>query len=287
MISIYEPLYAKGQELTEPAFKPLVLSDNSQADWREFRIMVDFYRRGDHRSGMTGIFSPKFGLKTKIAASDFLEFCEKHPEAEVCLINPFPQIAFYSFNVWTQGEANHPGLTERAQNLLRAAGVDLDIPSLGRNSSKTLCYSNFWVGTPAFWNLYVGGVLEPIARFLETFPDSSISRSVMESTWHTDGAPFLPFIIERLFSSFLSSRPDISVAAFDLPDAAEYCLTDFERELTIGMRPIVDAADSLLVFPPELRHIQEMLCRLTVIHGRQHFESNVHPHTGRRVAKSD
>lgn len=287
MISIYEPLYAKGQELTEPAFKPLRLSDNSHADWREFRIMVDFYRRGDHKSGRTGIFSPKFGLKTRVTAIDFIEFCQKHSQTEVCLINPFPQIAFYSFNVWTQGEANHPGLTERAQNLLRAAGVDLDIERLGRNSSRTLCYSNFWVGTPDFWELYVGAVLDPMARYLEAFPESPISRSVMESTWHTDGAPFLPFIIERIFSSFLASRPDISVAAFELPDAADYCLTDFEREMMMVMRPIVSAADSLAVFPPELRQIQEMLCRLTVIHGRQHFKSHIHPHTGRSVAKPD
>lgn len=283
MISIYEPLYARGQELSEPAFKALLLPDNSHADWREFRIMVDFYRRGDHKSGMNGIFSPKFGLKTKVAAKDFLNFCEANRHAEVCLINPFPQIAYYSFNVWTQGEANHPGLTERAHDLLNAAKVDLSIERLGRNSTKNLCYSNFWVGTQSFWERYVGGILDPIARFLESFPDSLTARSVMERTWHTDGAPFLPFIVERLLSSFLASHPDVNVAAFELPDVSNYCLTEFERELTMGIRPIVDAADSLTSFPPELRKFQELACRLNVMYAQEHFRSNAHPHTGRAV----
>ena len=123
MATIYEPLYLEGQTLSERAFKPLYVS-NSQPAWREVRILVDFYRNNGHRqSNYVGIFSPKFGLKTKVTAERFLDFVGKNSSSDVCIVNPFPQLSYYSYNVWMQGEANHPGLTVRAQALLDAAGI--------------------------------------------------------------------------------------------------------------------------------------------------------------------
>jgi len=79
-----------------------------------------------------------------------------------------------------QGEVYHPGLTKRAQALLDASGVDLEIASMGRHGPAILCYCNFWVGTERFWDDYVGGVLSPIAEVLEYQPDSAVSRAVHE-----------------------------------------------------------------------------------------------------------
>ncbi len=283
MTVIYEPLYREGQELTEFAFKPLVLADNSQSAWREFRILVDFYRSGRHRNQRTGIFSPKFGMKTKVPAERFIEFCDSNASSDVCLINPFPQIAYYSYNVWMQGEINHPGLTERAQALLNECGIKWDLATIPRHSPRVLAYSNFWVGSEAFWERYVGGVLDRIALHIERNPDSAAVVAIMGDTWHTDVAPFLPFIIERLFSTFLSLESSVSVAAYQFPDVAAYCLTDYERELVTSIAPIIDAADASAEFPPDLIAIQRLMCSLYVRYAQEHFATKAHPHSGRTV----
>lgn len=278
MVTIYEPLYREGQQLTEPAFHALRV-ENSHPAWREFRILVDFYRQGKHkRNGLTGIFSPKFGLKTQVTAGQFIAFANDNSTTDVCLINPFPQIRYYSHNVWMQGEINHPGLTERAGDLLHAAGIDWNLHDVPRHDENVLCYSNFWVGSESFWNEYVGGVLNPIAMFLETSPDHPAARSVMGDTWHTDSAPFLPFIVERLFSTFLSLRSHLKISAYPVDDPLPYCLTDYEKELVAGLKPIVDSEGSQ---SPELRAFQALCCRLLIRYSREHFAANAHPHSGK------
>ncbi|WP_043204919.1 hypothetical protein [Burkholderia cenocepacia] len=285
MAVIYEPLYEQGQSLSEPAFKPLRLADNPVA-WREFRILVDFYRRGDHKNAdKTGIFSPKFGLKTQVPAQRFIEFADANRDADVCLINPFPQLRYYSYNVWMQGEANHPGLCERTQNLLSDVGLDWDLASTPRHDERVLCYSNFWVGSEAFWEGYVGDVLNRIANHIERHAESAAVRAVMGDTYHTDAAPFLPFIVERLFSTFLSLNPAIKVAAYPLPDLEPYLLTDYEREMVRGIAPIVDAADRAESFPVDLIQIQQTFCRLAVMYGHEYFKSNMHPHSGKSISR--
>jgi len=278
----YEPLYREGQELSDPAFEALHLEDGRH-DWREFKILVDFYRRSDHlRHSKTGIFSPKFGLKSKIRGADVIKFAAEHTDADVCIVNAFPSIPYWSLNVWMQGEGVHPGLTERAQGLLDAVGIHWDISKIGRQKQGVVCYSNFWLGTPKFWRSYVGGVLVPIAEFLENNPSHEVSLAVLEETDHTERAPFLPFIIERLFSTFLSFNSDVKVAAYPLgPNAMlEYCLTDFERDIVGYMRPLVDAADEYHM-PAELARLMGMLSKVHQRYILAEFAHNPNPHSGK------
>jgi hypothetical protein len=286
MTTILEPIYLEGQYLTEPLFAPLVLENNSHATWREFRILIDFYRRKGHHGQRTGVFSPKFGLKTKVPASDFIGFCDDNSNADVCLINPFPQISYYSFNIWMQGEIAHPGLTGVAQDLLRASGIDWDLSAVPRHNASNLCYSNFWVGTEQFWEAYVGGVLGRIAAFLERDPDNAVAKRVMHGTQHTDEAPFLPFIVERLLSTYLSLSPALKVAAYDTGDALQYCLTDVERDVVAYMSAMVDVADTTDEFSDELKRQMFLMSSICHRYGIAYFSANAHPHSGKRVPES-
>ncbi len=281
MITIHEPLWLAGQRLTESAFSPLPILDNSSVAWREFRILVDFFRRGDHlKSGMTGIFSPKFKYKTRVSGAAFIEFVQQHSDADVCMINPFPMLPYYSYNVWMQGEATHPGLVKRAQALLDAAGIGWNLSLTPRQNHRTLLYSNFWVATPAFWTLYVGGVLNPIACFLEAHPESDVARSVLQETTYLVAAPFLPFIVERLFSTYLSLHPEIRVAPYPMDEKAilDSCLTDFQRTVVAHMMPQVEEADSLESFPEELIETQRLFCSLSKKYNDVYFSVNRHPY---------
>lgn len=245
MIAIYEPLYKPGQSLNEPAFHPLATENGTHAEWREFYILVDMYRRGLHRQQLfTRLMSPKFRLKTGITGFQFLDFVSTNSDADVCFVNAFAQLAYISFNVWMQGEAAHPGLTLRAQELLDASGIDLKIADVPRHGPAVLCYCNFWVGTEQFWDEYVGGILKPIAEFVERNPDHPTTQSVLEPTQHTDPTPFLPFIVERLFSSFLSDPSRVITSKGYPLDPPQSCFNDFEKNIVANRKEEIDAAES-------------------------------------------
>lgn len=280
-VAIHEPLWRAGQTLKDAAFFPLPLPDNRYASWREFRIFVDAFRRGDHlNAGLTGIFSPKFQLKSNITGQQFLAFAQSHAEADVCFINVFPTLPYYSYNVWMQGESAHPGLLQRAQALLSATGIDWNLSATPRHNHSNLCYGNFWVGTPAFWEAYVGGVLDPIAHFLEANPDVPESKAVFDAAPHTVEAPFLPFITERLFSTYLSLHPELRVVPFPEVgrDPLLHCTTEFRREVVCHMRSRVDQADASNSFTLELIQEQALLSRLAALYHSVHFQLHRHPH---------
>ena len=285
-IKIFEPIYAPGQVLSEQSFHPLVLRDNAHAAWREFYILVDMYRKGIHlQQKFTGLFSPKFALKARVDGSRFLDFVQKNIDADVCLINPFPQFTYFSFNAWMQGEHAHPGLVERSQLLLDACGIPWSLRAAPRQAASTLCYCNFWVGTESFWENYVGKVLLPIATFLETHSSSEAARAVLEPTVHSDDAPFLPFIAERLFSTYLSLNTGLNIAAYPIEgdDVFAYCVTDFERDIVRYMRGAVDSADKQGQFSSDQILLMDLLCKLFQKYIRAHFSVNPHPHTGQPI----
>jgi hypothetical protein len=281
MIAIYEPLYLPGQSLTEPAFRPLRLESNAYADWREFRILVDMYKRGLHREQRyTGLFSPKFGLKTQVSGKDFIEFVHANADADVCFINPFAHLAYVAFNVWMNGEITHPDIVSRAQALFDVTGIGMRIADVPRHGPNLLCYCNFWVGTEQFWDDYVGGTLVPIAEFLDKHPNHPACLGVLEPTTHSDPAPFLPFIVERLFSSFLS-QPSCAFTIRGYPmDPERTSLTEFEREIVTYRRSEIDAADRSNFFPPTLIDNMACVCRLWRNHQSAYYQNRPHPHTG-------
>ncbi|MGQ7939362.1 hypothetical protein [Paraburkholderia sp. D1E] len=283
---MYEPLYLPGQQLSSDAFLPFEIRDNRAAAWREFRILVDMYRDRTYlKHAATGLFSPKFALKSKITAGRFIEFVDTRPDCDLWFINPFPQLAYWSFNVWMQGEHAHPGLQQAAQSLLDASGISWQLSDVPRQGNGILSYCNFWVGSPRFWEAYVGQILLPISDFLENNPDHPVSRSVMRDTTHTDPAPFLPFIIERLFSTYLSLNSQCAVASYDIPygDIASYCINDFERLLVRKMQPLVDSAETSGVFDQRLIDQMDFICAIWQQHFFDLYAQKPHPHTGRLI----
>lgn len=285
-VAIFEPIYAADQTLTCAEFLPLVRAGNSRPEWREFKILIDMYRNGDHlQHDYTGLFSPKFTLKSKISGAKFLEFVQSHADSDVCFINPFPQLAYWSYNVWMQGEQAHPGLIAATQTLLDASGLDWAIADTPRHGPASLAYCNFWVGSRRFWDEYVGGTLLPIANFLEANPSHESARAVMVDTKHTDPAPFLPFIVERLFSTYISLHPELSRSAypFSTEEIRDYCINDFEKLLFDRMQEKIGEADASGVFGSGLVDQMDTVCALWQQHFFDFYATRPHPHTGQPV----
>lgn len=287
-MQIYECIYQDNQPVTNDHVRPLVIN-NDHPERRELQAYVQAYQQGLHkRHERVGIFSPKFSLKSRISAGAFKAFCQEHPQANVCHINPFPHIRYWSYNAWEQGESFHPGLMASAQALLDAVGIAVNIAQTPRHDARLLAYCNFWIADQAFWESYVGGVLKPISDFLDEHPDHPATQGVLQNTQHTTPTPFLPFIIERLYSTWISTHPALNVAAYPiaLDDViAYYCKTDFKRLLVRQMHAMVDQCDADGHFSAAVRQRMSDMCALYRQHMLDFYENRPHPHTGEPIQR--
>ena len=285
-IAIYEPQYKPGQIISDNKLFPLEV-DNLQPYFREFKHLIKLYLTKKYlEADYTGLFSPKFSLKSKISAEEFILFVENNPGSDVYFINPFPQLRYISYNVWMQGEYAHPGITDIAQDLLDLAGVSIDLKSSPRNDERTLCYSNFWVASPNFWKKYFSEILEPIWQLIINNSTSSVIKSALELTNHTDPAPLLPFIIERLFSTYISINSDFKVKGFQLSKGdilQNYCNNDLEKILVNCMASDVDAADLKQQYSKDLVDKFRLTNNIFQDYFFQYFSKNLHPHTGHTI----
>ena len=112
------------------------------------------------------------------------------------------------------------------------------------------------------------------------------ARAVMLDTTHTDPAPFLPFIIERLFSTYLSLNAKCKVASYFISyeQIADYCIDDFERLIVRNMRTLVDQAEASGVFDSRLMQQMDFMCAIWQQHFFDVYTQKPHPHTGRLIA---
>lgn len=283
-VGIYEPIYLDGQTISQKNFHPYPHNSNKDfAHWREFRIHVDMFRNSIfEKHAFTGLFSPKFELKTKITGPAFAEFCVKNADADVVFINPFPHLAYMSFNIWMQAETNHSGIVEVANNLLNDAGVSLTIDTEKRHDLTVLAYSSFWCGNAKFWQTYVGQVLSPLASFIETNPDAPSVKSALQETFHTDPSPYLPFITERLFTTYIAQANDLKIVHYPL-DPLNYCFNQYEIDLVSNSRQRIDKADKLKIYPESIKISMQSVCDQSIIDAKEYYKNNVHPHTGRII----
>ena len=166
-VSIYQIQYSDDVVgAFDPAFLKYDCRDNPESEKREVAHMLRFYDEGRWKHlGIThfGLVSPKFASKTGVSGESFVNWINANPGYDVYFINPFPQLSWWNFNVWTQGEFWHPGLTELGDALFSAAGYPIQIELLPRNTAASLSYSNYWVGSEGFWDIFMAFVRQLVA----------------------------------------------------------------------------------------------------------------------------
>jgi hypothetical protein len=203
----YEP---RQRPLLDPAFIPLDNTRNERPEWCEYHVFRTQYHAGVCAAGqLTGFMSWKFRQKTRMSGGQFIGFIRRNPGHDVYCINPYPKSNAIFRNVWAQGEHFHPGLRDLARRCLDAAGLDL--PLDGEHTDAITCYCNYWVGTRPFWDLYMS-YAERLFDVIETRLDTD-TRARLDARAQYDGnASFLPFVIERLFTTILFQHTEVSVA---------------------------------------------------------------------------
>ncbi len=265
-IVIFQNFYENGQERKlDPAFVPRDGRRNTNTHYREVALFARMYHSGLYRSAnLTGIISPKFGEKTRLTGTKFVDFIRANPGFDVYFVNPFPCNAYYSFNVWEHGELCHEGLIMLASDLFERAGINIDPASMGRNSHTTLLYSNYWVGNERFWHGFMNLNLK-LLDTVEKLPTLIKRRYFARDPNYPDPVPLLPFIFERLFSTYLLMEP--SIRSLHYPHSRDQIVQSamgntIEPPIVQGFIDLIDEIDRLAIYGSAERKIFAALYRL-------------------------
>ncbi len=288
-IECYEIVFNESQLTVNKNVTPLEIN-NLQHNWRELQGYIKIYENRLYQKKFTGLFSPKFQKKCNISINDLKNFIGNNKGFDVYFINPSPQVSYWSYNVWMQGEKAHPGIIKIAEGLCKKVGINLPIDvSTQRHGLKEAAYSNFWIANEYFWEKYVGKVLMPIVHYLRNNIDSKIWRLVHNPTNHTQKSVILPFIIERLFSTFIYDNSEIKSLSFNYKEnyIKQLLLNDFESELLACSKLLCNLTENNSINKSTIIEIMWHLTGLYQQHFWDYYSKRIHPHSSEKVNKID
>ena len=244
------------KDTLEYAFTPFNARTNPLPHLREFPLYYDLFKSGKHKENdYTGIFSYKYKSKAKISGEKFISFVRNNPGYDAYFINPYPQLAYLSYNIWEQGEYFHPGIKKLTNQLFSMANCNFDTSTHGRDTKKNLLYANFWIGNEHFWERYISFLLkihEATAVSISTNPNP-----YLEETPHITPAPMYPFIFERLFTTFIKNESSLSYLSYphSQQEIVECCNTPAELAIYNNIHGLVDRWDSENTYNSERKTI--------------------------------
>lgn len=224
--------------LIDPLFVPL---DNGgpATEYLEFDLFEQLAGSDQTAgAGLWGALSWRFTEKTGLKGADLLRLIDRNPGFDVYYCNALPQHEALYHNLWAQGETAHPRILELARAFLAAAGLQDETQLL--LPSALYSTANYFIGTPAFWSAYVRFVRDAVLRAERSLPADVRrmlhSRAADERGVH-GGCTYMPFIVERLFPSFLRSAGS-TLTTFKLP------LDRPEQDMNVHLRLLREMKDA-------------------------------------------
>ena len=202
-IKIFQIYYdPKQYPLLDKAFIPYDNTANLNPIWREYYIFrTAFFNNEYKQADYVGYLSWKFNDKTKVAGEKFIEFIKQNPDYDVYYINPFLRVSLPYNNIWKEAKYCHPTLLPFIRRMCAKMGISPGYDKLAMPFEK-FCYSNFWVGSQKFWEHYIA-FMEPFYHYLTTQLSPSDEKILYKPSDKTTDAVLAPFIMERLFTTFL------------------------------------------------------------------------------------
>lgn len=189
-----------------PTATPISIDNIGHIHFREYEVMKKIQSTLDVKDTETwGLLSWKFELKTQVDVSEFTAFANKKfsDGADCVFINPMiGNEAIYS-NVWEQAEdVGHCRITEVARSL-----SSLEAPYLSAlMGQNTFSLCNYFIATKSFWFDYFKYVEEGLKKLENACLNSNVLADIYFGSghYHRDKKISMrPFVIERLFSSFI------------------------------------------------------------------------------------
>jgi hypothetical protein len=213
-VSINQIYYLEEQRpKLEFAFTPFLNSSNTGKKWFEYFVFLDQYQnRKDWANQLTGFISWKYGMKTGISGDKFARFIEDNPGKDVYFINPFYIESLMYKSQWEGAAYHHPGIIELTEFIFTEIGYDKELIHRVQDLNVQL-YANYWVGSEMFWEKYIA-FTKPIYEFIENCKDTEFQKKIMNRADNEIEAPYIPFIMERLFTLILLADRSISFASY-------------------------------------------------------------------------
>lgn len=199
-----------------PAAIPFDASQNTAPGEREYALMKQIHAAQGQDPEPWGLISWRFSHKCQVSPEAFIAFAQAALDSgkECAFINPMIGSESIYLNVWQQGAQWSPKLRAIAEFLRDTEGLDLNV-MMGR---QHFAFCNYFVAKPAFWRDW----FEYVDRMLARLESEARSRTNIGSCYtepagyvRDAGVTMKPFVVERLFSSFLMTRPPESVSAFE------------------------------------------------------------------------
>src|SRR6185436_15118435 len=154
-----------------------------------------------------GALSWRFTEKTGLSGKDLRDAIVASPGFDVYYCNPFPLNEGLYHNMWTQGEPSHPGFMKLAEEFFDAAGLPQEkLTAIQMSSSFTA--ANLFVATPAVWEAYINFIRRSLGNAQRKSPRATRERlhsKTADPEGFHFGATYVPFIVERLFVTFLQT----------------------------------------------------------------------------------
>ena len=280
---IYQTFYKNSQKrFLDASLEPLDVSTNTAPHLREYPVYFDMYKKGVYREQeYTGLFSYKFNVKSRLTGNQVLDFIDSNPGYDVYLFNPYPQIAYFAFNIWEQGEYFHAGITETAAELLERIGLGALVARHGRDTEEHLLFCNFWVGNQKFWDTYMPFLMQLHEAIVHDVDGKRRSRYLRPTFYFTE-SPMYPFLLERMLTTFLKSEQakGLRVLAYkrEIEGVLECCTTDVEREVVRQVYGLIHEWDRKGVYSEEQRAIFRALLAATGEHEKLLMKTGIHPY---------
>jgi len=206
MIKLYQPYMGEDEKNSlPPSVIPWDAGSNTDNSTREYELFKQIHQANSASSDPWGLVSRKFTHKSLLAVEDFAHFAEqKLSEGYDCVfVNPMMGIEALHLNVWQQGvQCGHAGLEKIIDFLEKSLGIALNAP-MDRN---TFAFCNYFIAKPPFWSAYFAFVDRALQLLDQEVANNTDVGSIYAGTgsYHRDAnVTMKPFIIERLFSTFV------------------------------------------------------------------------------------
>jgi hypothetical protein len=211
-IKVFQSYFEDSQRaLVDPLFTPFDNTANKEPHLREYHIFQRLRNEG-HTDGLDlwGMVGPRWQDKLHFDSQDLFDNIENNPGHDVYIFNHAQTLAALTHNVWELSDRYHPGITQVAKELLTRMGHS-DVTTRFMTES-VVCYCSYFVATNEFWADYLK-FLEKAKYILDNLEDGPVKDAYQASAnYRRDPQLTLfPFIIERLFSTFLSLNPTYQV----------------------------------------------------------------------------
>ena len=202
----YQIFYdAKTHAKLDPVFLPLDNSANPRPDWREYWPIRNFFISNAHldENAFYGFLSPKFREKTGLSAKEVIDYIEQGTTTtDIFSFSPyFDQMAMF-INIFEQGNAHHPGLTDCVGQFFTYLGLDSSLLSRVGDSRNTI-FCNYFFAKPSFWRQWLA-YNEALFALCEA-DNTELAMRLNRGTEHagTSSCPLKVFIAERTVSLLL------------------------------------------------------------------------------------